>query len=254
MHESTLHQRSSFITLTYDDEHLPVSGSLNVKHWQLFAKRLRKNVGPFRFFHCGEYGDLRGRPHYHACIFGHDFAHDRQLTDDSRGYRLYTSDTLTNTWGKGIQCIIGELTYDSAAYVARYCLKKINGRQKNKTDPASGLKHYERCNSITGEITELKPEYTTMSRRPGLGSAWLKKWMTDVYPRDFVIGNGHKQTVPKFYDALYEIDHTKQLEAIKEKRIEKSERYANDNTPIRLAQRAKVAQGKIDLYKRNHTE
>lgn len=187
---------------------------------------------------------------------GLDFYNDRKLVDVDRGNRLYTSQTLTDCWGKGEQCIIGNLTFDSAAYVARYCLKKITGKGAKTIDPQTGLTHYERLLPHTGEVVSLKSEYTTMSRggrggKGGIGAAWIKKWKHDVYPRDFVIANGHQSRVPKFYDNIYEIDHEQQLKDVKEKRIENTKRFEKDNTFERLRDRAKVAQGKIDLYQRN---
>ena len=94
-------QHNSFITLTYDQVNLPDHASLEVEHWQLFAKRLRKNVGPFRYYHCGEYGEDTQRPHYHAVIWGQDFLRDRMLYKTSSGHKLYTSKTLDETWQKG---------------------------------------------------------------------------------------------------------------------------------------------------------
>ncbi len=257
MHESTMHTANSFITLTFDEEHLPKDGSLDVKHWQDFAKRLRKKMGSYRYYHCGEYGDRYGRPHYHACLFGIDFTEDRQLVDPNNGQPLYESQLLTNTWGKGTQCIIGNLTFDSAAYVSGYILKKINGKKKKTVNPKTGLTHYERCNPETGEIVELTPEYSTMSRggtggKGGIGKGWIDKWMNDVYPRDFVIANGHKSGVPKYYDTQYELIHPEKLTELKEARVENAKQFEKDRTPQRLRQREMVAKGKIALYKRNN--
>ena len=74
-HEAQLHSDNCFITLTYDNAHLPSDFSLDKKHFSDFMKRYRKKFGPnIRYFHCGEYGSKFGRPHYHACIFNHDFS------------------------------------------------------------------------------------------------------------------------------------------------------------------------------------
>jgi hypothetical protein len=95
---------------------LPEDGSLDVSHFQIFMKRLRHRVKPLkiRFFHCGEYGDKTRRPHYHALIFGYKVLFKKQKSGD-----LFTSDMLAKCWGKG-HCLVGDLTFESAAYVARY--------------------------------------------------------------------------------------------------------------------------------------
>jgi hypothetical protein len=74
LHESSLYDRNAFVTLTYDDEHLPPGGSLNYPDFQRFMKRLRKNSkSPIRFYMGGEYGESTLRPHFHVCLFGYDF-------------------------------------------------------------------------------------------------------------------------------------------------------------------------------------
>jgi len=98
VHEASLHKNNSFITLTYNDKNLPKYKTLQKKHFQLFMKRLRKKYGSnIRFFHCGEYGDKYQRPHYHACIFGHDFK-DKQLLFTKRGSKTYVSQSLNKLW------------------------------------------------------------------------------------------------------------------------------------------------------------
>ena len=156
MHEASLHERNCFITLTYRPEDLPADGSVDVRHWQLFAKRLRKRLGPFRFLHVGEYGETNYRPHYHACIFGQDFSADRVLTKEVGDSKHYTSPTLESVWGHGYTHI-GLLTMTSAAYVSRYCVKKLTGPQ--------GKESRRRIDTDTGEEYFVRPEYLTMSRR-----------------------------------------------------------------------------------------
>jgi hypothetical protein len=187
VHEAQAHAENCFITLTYSDDNIPDDRSLRVRDFQLFLKRLRRNTANrIRFYHCGEYGELYGRPHYHALIFGHDFP-DKLLWNTSNNLPLYRSATLEQLWTMGYSSI-GEVTFQSAAYVARYLLKKITG------DPAQ--EHYEYVNPETGEVTQRKPEYTTMSRRPGIGRAWLDKYLSDVYPDDFIVIKGVKMPVP----------------------------------------------------------
>ena len=128
MHEKQSHERSAFITLTYDEEHLPQDGGLDVSHFQKFMKRLRKKRGKVRFFHCGEYGDMKGRPHYHAILFGIDFWDDQVLVEEKNDNPYYISAELAQLWPFG-QHRIGEVTFESSAYVARYIMKKITGKQ-----------------------------------------------------------------------------------------------------------------------------
>lgn len=258
MHEAHEHQVNSFVTLTYDNEHLPANGSLNVKHWQDFAKRVRNKIHkeakekglkrdpPFRFFHAGEYGDRYGRPHLHACLFNLDFSSDRtHVQDNAAGDPLYHSETLDALWTQG-STIIGDLTFESAAYVARYVMKKITGEKASA--------HYEVVDKKTGECTQLKPEYTTMSRRPGIGKAWLEKYKSDVYPSDEVISNGYPAKPPKYYDGQYEIEHPEFMAAIKQARIRKQYKNRANNTPERLAVREAVAKAKCALYSQRKLE
>ncbi len=226
MHEAQLHTSNSFVTLTYNDEHLPPDGGLVLRDWQTFAKRLRKKAGPFRFYHCGEYGDLHGRPHYHALLFGLDFRSDQVLDSTSQhGDKLYTSEVLSDTWGMG-KTMIGALTFQSAAYVARYCMKKITGE--------AAADHYTTINTQTGEVHQVKPEYTTMSRRPGIGKPWLAKYQTDVYPSDEVIVNGKQTRPPRYYDSQYELSDPTGCALIKEGRRAAGRKHRSNNTPERL--------------------
>lgn len=232
-----MHETNSFLTLTYSPEHLPADGSINVVHWQLFAKRLRKILGPIRYFHCGEYGAQLGRPHYHAILFGHDFKADKKVHDANKG--TYTSKLLEETWGKGF-CTVGSVTHSSAAYVARYIMKKQNG--------ASAAAHYHRelVDPHTGEITDtqLKPEYVTMSRNPGLGSTWYDKYKSDVFPSDQVIFKGKARIPPSYYFKRLEKEDPKLHEELKERRRNSIDPAHPDSTPDRLRVREKVAEAR----------
>lgn len=244
VHEAQLHEQNCFITLTYSPENLPFPPSLDVRHYQLFMKRLRKKYGSnIRFFHCGEYGDQLGRPHYHACLFGFDFPDKVHWKTTKRGDRLYTSESLNKIWGKGY-AIIGDVTFESAAYVARYITKKITG------DAAAD--HYERHDPDTGELYSLKPEYTTMSRRPGIAKDWYDKYSSDVYPHDEVIMRGMKMKPPKYYDRQYELTNPKEFEKMKMQRRVAAKSRSEDSTPERLAVREKVKLAKIKQLKRTY--
>ena len=117
-----------------------------------------------RYYMCGEYGEQLSRPHYHACLFGFDFP-DKVFYSCVNGNDLFTSDILSERWGHGF-CSIGAMTFDTAAYVARYILKKHLGDDSDS--------HYMRVCPVTGECFFVEPEYTTMSRRPGLGRDFIK--------------------------------------------------------------------------------
>ena len=185
VHEAQCYERNCFITLTYSPEHLPPGGTLVLDHFQRFMKRLRKRFGSgIRFFHCGEYGEKGGRPHYHACLFNFDFD-DKELYRERDGVRLYTSAILSDLWGFGF-VTVGDVSFESAAYVARYITKKITGD--------SAESHYG----------DRKPEYTTMSRRPGIGAPWFQQFGSDVFPSDEVVLRGRVMRPPRFYDSLYE--------------------------------------------------
>ena len=165
MHEAQLHEENMFLTLTYDDEHLP--RSISKREMQLFLKRLRKSLPSKKisYVYCGEYGDKTQRPHYHALIFGHRFDDCKIHSKTKNGQYLYTSEKLQNLWQKG-HCLIGSVTFESAAYVARYCLKKITGKNADKA--------YERLDPQTGEIYQITPEFFQPSLKPAIGLRWLK--------------------------------------------------------------------------------
>lgn len=236
VHEAQLHQENCFITLTYDDDNLPLNRSLDISHFQKFMKRLRKFLPQkVRFYHCGEYGDTNGRPHYHACIFGHDFP-DKIKWTEREGIILYRSRELETLWPAGFSTI-GDVTFESAAYCARYILKKVNGELAKN--------HYVQIDPFTGEITYRQPEYTTMSRRPGIGTGWFSRFNAEVYPADEVIMRGRPIQPPKFYDGLYELGHPIELEKIKQRRKRKASKFSADQTPERLKVRCQVQKSQI---------
>jgi len=247
VHEASLYQNNCFITLTYNDEHLPWyigeddltnPGTLQMHDFQNFMKRLRKKYGSgIRFYHCGEYGTVEQRPHYHALIFNHDFT-DKELWTIRGDNRLYTSKELNSLWtdnnGESMGfASIGDVTFASAAYVARYILKKQNGRE--------AASYYD----------GRKPEYTTMSRRPGIGADWFKKYKDDVYPDGFVVINGRKITPPKFYERkLIDID-PEHYDEIYEEKSKNSLVKEQENSYDRLKARETVKLAQLKQLKRD---
>lgn len=238
VHEGQMHDKNSFVTLTYDNEHLPHDQTLVVKHWQDFAKRLRKKMGPFRFLHCGEYTDNH-RPHYHACIFGQNFQHDRVELGNQEGHKLHVSPTLQKLWPYGFHSI-GELTFDSAAYVAAYCFKKLNGQ--------TAKQKYTRTDTETGETWSVRPEYATMSRRPGLGSKWFDKYKGDLYPHDFAVAKGQKFRPPKYYDQLLKEKDPELWDKMQNRRIQHIKKHPEDQTHTQQIARETIIQAKSELH------
>lgn len=247
VHEASLHEKNCFITLTYNNKNLPENGSLDKSHFQKFMKRLRKAYPneKIKFFHCGEYGEKKGRPHYHACLFGFDFPDKTQFRTTDAGFPVFRSKNLEQLWiqtdpkhpeyGKSMgYSEIGTVTFESAAYVARYITKKVNG-------PLS-FDHYNTINYNTGEILQERiPEYTTMSRggRTGKGIAadWYEQYKTESIENDFIIimknGQPLKCKIPRYYDNRFEIENPELFAKLKQKRKEKAEQNL-DNSPDRL--------------------
>jgi hypothetical protein len=237
VHESKLHEENAFLTLTYSPENLPEDGGLNHKHYQDFMKRYRKAYPEkkIRYMMCGEYGEkpqtetdvqhvtktvvgkktrkrsVLGRPHYHAAIFGHmfdDLQPYKSWNSKGKTFRLYTSEKANKLWQLGY-AVIGDLTLDSAAYIARYTTKKLSGELAKD--------HYQKVNIKTGEIHDVIPEYVQASRRPGLGNQWWQQFKTDTY-KDRIHIKGEQYKVPKYYDRLLEDLDPYEIEAIKQKR------------------------------------
>lgn len=246
MHEAQLHQHNCFITLTYDDAHLPSDQSLHYKDFQLFLKRLRKKYTgvQIRYYMAGEYGENYGRPHFHACIFGHDF-HDKKLWKrTSSGSLIYRSEDLETLWPFGYSSI-GDVNFESAAYVARYIMKKQTGKHSEK--------HYQYTSLETGEIVQMKPEFNKMSLKPGIGYEWYKKYRSDVYPHDYVVIRGKQVKPPKFYDKKYKTDYPYEYDELIYNREKRAKLNFADNTPERLAVKEQVAQAKLQKLKRTLT-
>lgn len=243
VHEASLYDENSFITLTYNDEHLPKDGSLCLKHFQDFMKRIRKENAPkkIRFFHCGEYGESFARPHYHALLFNHDFK-DKKLFTRRNNIPIYTSESLSRLWPFGFNTI-GEVNLESAGYVARYTLKKV-----------TGIKQEEHYGSMV-------PEYATMSRRPGIGKEWFDRFSGDVYPADRVVINGTYTRPPRYYDDLYSRKNPSDLALVKIMR-ENNEQFVtdiykgreilvSDSSDVRLIEKEKTKKGQIELLNRH---
>lgn len=191
---------------------------------------------------CGEYGENLGRPHYHYLVFGYDFT-DKVFHKTSRsGEKLYTSPTLNSLWPHG-KAWIGQVTYESCAYVASYVMKKLSGPLAEE--------HYLRVDEA-GNNYWLKPEFNQMSRRPAIAQKWWEQFHQDVITDDVVVKlGGGKMKPPRYYDKLLELMDPAALAAIKVKRQERANELAEDNTPARLAVKETVTKAKMAIKKRN---
>lgn len=210
VHEASLHQNNSFITLTYNDEDLPPGGSLVKSDFQKFMKRLRYFHAdiPIRFYACGEYGGLHGRSHYHAILFGLHFP-DRERLFRKNGHTTWTSEKLEQAWTKGFSTV-KDVGFEAAVYVANYVQKKITGDRAEQ--------HYSRVDKNTGEEIQIIPEYATMSNRPGIGHDWYANHKDEVYPDDIIILKHRKLKPPAYYDNMYRIEDPAAFEKMKAKR------------------------------------
>lgn len=234
MHEKQLHSESSFVTLTFSPEHLPANGSLSVLDHQLFMKRMRKKMGQgIRFYMCGEYGHLFGRPHYHYLFFNRDFSDKKRWKDNKRGEPLFVSQALSDLWPFGFSSI-GDVTLESCAYVARYIVDKITGEK--------AAAHYG----------ERKPEFTCMSRKPGIASLWYDKYGKHSHlSGDHAVLEGKRVRMPRFYDNRYELVDSAGLDVLKKRRKRTALRHRKNNTKERLRVREVLALRKSALFRRD---
>lgn len=271
VHEASMYDDNVFITLTYSPENLPPDGGLRKKDYKDFMKRLRRKYVPknpynkktqedqwnefrekhwIRYYHCGEYGDRNNRPHYHSILFNHNFDDWIYLFDSPGGQPVYTSPTLEDIWGLGF-VTVGAVCFESAAYVARYCMKKINGPLAEQVDEKTGLKPYERINDFTGEVHEVLPEYSTMSRRPGIGHKWIDKYTTDAFPKDYTTIRGRRVRIPKYYDKYLQGIDPELYDDIKASRELSMSQNWQENTELRLSAKAKVKEAQLTQLKRS---
>lgn len=238
MHEAQMHPENCFLTLTYDDKYLPENYSIDKVVHQKFMKRLRESAGQkIRFFAAGEYGDIEDRPHYHYLLFNYRPT-DLKLHSTKNKINLYTSNKIQKLWPYGFSTV-GNLTYQSAAYCARYIVKKIGG------DKAA--QHYERVHPLSGRLVQVAPEQSWRSLKPGIGDAWYETFKTDIYPSDFCVVDGKRHPVPKYYIKKLEEEQRTQ---IKRKRKARARDHKADATSARLRARETVKEAQISMLKR----
>jgi len=230
-HESKMWEENCFITLTYDDEHLTKNSSFDKRDLQKFFKRLRKKYEPkkIRYYACSEYGEQTFRPHYHAAIFNFNFADRKEWKNTDEGI-LYTSEEANKIWGLG-NVIIGELTLESAAYIARYITKKIKG---------------EKSREYYGNL-EHPAQF--MSRAVGIGRNWVESYGNELLQNGTVVYKGIEIKQPRYYDnVIQKLDEGK-INAIKERRIKFIDE--NEQTIARLQVRETVRSLKMKKWIRD---
>jgi len=254
-HEAEMHDASCFFTLTYDEQNVPGDYSVKLRDWQLFLHRTRKRTGVkgLRFAGGGEYGELGLRPHYHGLFFNYDFP-DKKLMRKRNEYPVYKSELLGELWPAGSH-ELGSVTHASAEYCARYALKKITGKVADD--------HYWRMSPVDGEAHRVEPEFFTMSRRPGLGTAWFEKFGADAFGvsrvvaspfpnrvgqavsvSDGLVADGRKVRPPRFYlEKLSEADRQAVLR--QRKRLSLEPRARANSTAERLKVREEVKRLKM---------
>lgn len=232
MLELESHDSAYFLTLTYDDEHCPISGNAYtlVKYeLQLFFKRLRRAFpnDHIRYLACGEYGDTTFRPHYHAIVFG---LHLDDLVPFGRSGLhdvYYASKKLQSVWSsRGVNgkekpipfgfITIGAVTWNSCAYVARYVLKK----QQDQLD-------------LYDELGIERP-FIVMSRKPGIAKGYYDTHNVFDYEYINITTNskGKKISPPAYFRRLLELDDPERAQALKDR----NRRLALDAKRLKLEQ------------------
>lgn len=207
MLELGYHKSSYFCTFTYDDEHLPKGyscdlatgecispvASLRRRDAQLLLKRIRKRFPEqkIRFFGSGEYGTQTLRPHYHIILFGLEL---NDLETYKKGDKVgfyYNSPSLSSCWPNGYT-VVAKVTWDTCAYVARYCLKK---------HAVSGVDAYKKAC--------IEPEFSMCSRRPGIGRQYYEDH-PDMFKYSYISipgeSGGKQIPPPRYYKRLLAVD------------------------------------------------
>lgn len=241
-HEAQLFDSNLFLTLTYAPECLPASLSLEYPDFQGFMKRLRRrlvgvSVGPdggrpIRFFCCGEYGEETGRPHFHAILFNAHFKDQERLFNGD-----FRSSVAESLWDRG-DVRFGVVTPGRAAYVAGYTLKKAK-------EAAYGDSV---VNRVTGELSDRRPPFVVMSRRPGIGAWWYRRFAGDVFPADRAVQDGSIFKPPRYYlNKFKEEGDPGDLEVIMEKRYARASEHPEESTPARRAARKEFLERRSDF-------
>lgn len=250
-HEAQLYDSNLFVTLDYAPEHLR-SWSLQYRDMQLFLKRLRKRVKgvsqapdgrrPIRFFLCGEYGERFKRPHWHVILFNCRMPDQERFVNGS-----YRSSVMEEVWGAG-NCVIGDVTPASAAYVAGYTQDKVYGQRARE--------YYEDLvDPRTGEVSSRRPPFVVMSRRPGIGHWWYQRYGGDLFPHDHAVQGGKSYKVPRYYwEKFQSSGDWRVVDEVREARYQRAmDHDPLESTPARRGVREEVARARMRHFmQRNH--
>ena len=245
-------EHNYFITLTYATQHLPIQTTLNTdtgeltetetlnpKHLKKFLKDVRRyykyhyNHDNIRFFACGEYGEKNGRPHYHILMYNLPITDLIPYAKNHIGQQRWQSAQIEKIWGKGI-IDIGTVTWESAAYTARYIIKKQTG--------AAAAEAYK----------TKQAEFTRMSRMPGIAKDYYDTNKYKIYENDEMIinkadGSARKIKPTKYYDRLFDIDEPEIMEQIKKTR----KMIAETQMDMELKKTDKTAEEYLQTKKEN---
>lgn len=282
-HEASLYESrhgNSFITLTYRDKylctdeelkegyHVPDDWSLHKSHYQKFLKRLRKAFprkkgDEIRYYLAGEYGrkcqhgidvTIRpgcpicnvGRPHYHAILFNCTFD-DLEPYQSDGGVIRYTSPKLEKIWKYGF-VDVGDCTFNSASYVAGYCIKKMRGINGD-----DWYMHYD----LDGVVTYITPEFVAMSRgnaaykgqRCGIGAGFYEKYKKEIYHPEGVPvpGTGMVRGVPRYYDDILRDENPIEYEEMKRIRREFMRNNKDEYTDERLLDKHRCKKARLEM-------
>lgn len=199
--ESSYYVENCFVTLTYDDVHLP--SRADPEAFRLFIKRVRNHFKDrkIRYFGCGEYGTSSGRFHMHIILFNCQFNDLKYLKTNKNGDPLYTSEELKSLWPYGFSTV-GECNYKTCNYTARYILKKQKG--EIKTD-----------------------EFVRMSTRPGIGYQYFIDHYDELLTNKMIYFNfdENKKTtnINKYFKKLIQTLNFEISEELDKEAIEKIE-------------------------------
>lgn len=269
MHEASFHKDNVFLTLTYDDAHLPMANAYSLLDTKktitsysktdpvTFVKDLRAWLSYHRpntkilTFGCAEYGEKFGRPHFHLIIFGwkpEDLQFLRMSKNDwsPKKWPVYKSELLKKLWPHGFH-EIGTVTYESACYVARYVMKKFSGDQ--------ALLHYQ---PIPHTVPLLPERPICVSNKTGIGLSHIKKYTQEILNNDCVWikknGEPRKLPVPRYYNAKLLEWFPDQYRVIQQKRIANALKPNLDLTKPRMKDRTALLEHRSNQLKRSYEE
>lgn len=229
MLELAVQKKAIFVTLTYDNEHIPIvyddddfpiCFTLKKEDVQLWMKRVRRHYGDksLRFYLAGEYGSSTGRPHYHCILYGlslDDFPKKRAYKKSELNDIYYIDDDFAARWNQGY-VVIADVSWKTCAYVARYVTKKV-------------LNQFPEAFEELGMV----PEFSLMSRRPGIGKPYLDAHpdCLDLQSINISTPEGGRQiAIPKYYLKQLELTDPKRYASI----IAERKMYAQDANAVKL--------------------